>query len=155
MRRGIWILPLVLLLFFAAGRVAEKGDLVREHRVDQNIRYLPSPEVLRIGDQATFDAPASALVDARQPVLTQQDLEVHDYGPPVPWDELLEDVSVRSKALHGQFLHMGKLAVPDLIVRVSDHDRNLRLSLGKEAREAGAGDSAHIEAHSQAMRSCT
>jgi L-ascorbate metabolism protein UlaG (beta-lactamase superfamily) len=135
-----------------------------EDSVDQNVSMLEFDDleslardderyvVLRIGDQATFDAPASALVNARQPVLTQQELEVHDYGPPVPWDELLEDVSVRSKALHGQFLHMGKLAVPDLIVRVSDHDRNLRLSIGKAAREAGAGENAHIEAHSQAMR---
>jgi L-ascorbate metabolism protein UlaG (beta-lactamase superfamily) len=113
-----------------------------------NERYV----VLRIGDQATFEAPTSARVDARQPALTQQDLAVHDYGPPVPWDELLEDVSVRSKALHGQFLRVGMLAVPDLIVRVSDHERNLRLSLGNEARETDAGVSAHIEAHSQAIR---
>jgi len=108
--------------------------------------------ILRIGDQSTFDTPTSVRVDRREPALAQQELEVHDYGPAVPWDELLEEVSVRSKALRGQFLHMGKLAVPDLVVRVSDHGRNLRLSIGKEAREADAGDSAHIEAHSQAMR---
>ena len=108
--------------------------------------------ILHIGDQATFDSPTSVRVDRREPALTQRELEVHDYGPAVPWDELLQEVTVRSKALRGQFLHMGKLAVPDLIVRVSDHSRNLRLSIGEDAREADPGDSAHIEAHSQAMR---
>ncbi|MDB4278397.1 MBL fold metallo-hydrolase [Deltaproteobacteria bacterium] len=119
-----------------------------ENLAGSDERYV----ILRIGDQATFDAPTSVRVSAREPALVPQKLEVHDYGPAVPWDELLEEVSVRSKALRGQFLHMGKLAVPDLVVRVSDHGRNLRLSIGKEAREADPGDSAHIEAHSQAMR---
>lgn len=108
--------------------------------------------VLRIGDDAVFDSPTDARVHARQPALTQQELEVHDYGPSVPWDELLDEVSVRSKALQSQFLHLGKLAVPDLVVRVSDHGRNLRLSIGKEAHEADEADTPHIAAHSQAMR---
>jgi len=108
--------------------------------------------VLRIGDDAVFDSPTDVLVHARQPALTQQELEVHDYGPAVLWDELLDEVSVRSKALQSQFLHLGKLAVPDLVVRVSDHGRNLRLSLGREASEADEADVPHIEAHSQAMR---
>jgi L-ascorbate metabolism protein UlaG (beta-lactamase superfamily) len=108
--------------------------------------------ILRVGDQATFDASTSVRVDARQPALAQQELEVHDYGPSVLWDELLEEASLRCEALQGHFLRMSKLAAPDLIVRVSDHGRSLRLSIGKDAREADAGDAPHIEAHSQAMR---
>ncbi len=108
--------------------------------------------VLRIGDEATFESPARAVVHPRQPPLLQREFEIHDYGPSVPWDALLDEVSVRSQALQGQFLHLGKLAVPDLIVRVSDHGRNLRLAIGKDAREADASDTPHIQAHSQAMR---
>ena len=69
----------------------------------------------------------------------------------MPWDELIEEVSTRTKALQDQFLRLGRLAVPDLVVRLSDHDRSLRLSLGERAREAGPSDTPHIEAHSQAM----
>jgi hypothetical protein len=70
----------------------------------------------------------------------------------VPWDELLSEISARTKALQTQFLQLGRLAVPDLVVRLSDHGRNLRLSLGRPAHEAGPSDVPHIEAHSQAMR---
>jgi hypothetical protein len=70
----------------------------------------------------------------------------------VPWDELLADVSVRARALQSQFLHLGRLAVPDLIVRVSDHDRCLRLAMGADATEADASAEPQIEAHSQALR---
>ena len=48
-RSALWILPLVGLLFFAAGKTARKADMVRRHRVESHIRYLPAPEVLRIG----------------------------------------------------------------------------------------------------------
>jgi L-ascorbate metabolism protein UlaG (beta-lactamase superfamily) len=111
-------------------------------------RYM----VLRIGDEATFESPTHAVLKPRRPPLPQQELQTHDYGPSVPWDELLDEVSVRSKALQGQFLHLGKLGVPDLVVRVSDYGCNLRLAIGREAREADASDTPHIEAHSQAMR---
>ena len=111
-------------------------------------RYM----VLRVGDEAIFESPTHAVLDPRRPPLSQQELETHDYGPSVPWDELLDEVSIRSKALQGQFLHLGKLGVPDLVVRVSDYGRNLRLAIGKEACEADVSDEPHIEAHSQAMR---
>ena len=61
-------------------------DLENLARSDE--RYI----VLRIGDQATFDTPTSVRVSAREPALVPQRLEVHDYGPAVPWDELLEEV---------------------------------------------------------------
>lgn len=108
--------------------------------------------VPRIGDQVVFEAPTRATVDARNPPLVHRALEVHDYGPPVPWDELVDEISTRTEALHTQFLQLGRLAVPDLVVRLSDHERNLRLSLGEPAEEASPTDTPHIEAHSQAMR---
>lgn len=47
--KALWMLPLVAVLFAIAGQTAEKADMVRRHRVENHIRYLPSPEVLRIG----------------------------------------------------------------------------------------------------------
>lgn len=108
--------------------------------------------VPRIGDEVVFDGPARATVHARRPALAEQALETHDYGTPVPWEELIEEVTARTEALRGQFLQLGRLAVPDLVVRLSDHDRHLRLSLGKPAQEADAWEQPHIEAHSQAIR---
>jgi L-ascorbate metabolism protein UlaG (beta-lactamase superfamily) len=108
--------------------------------------------VPRIGDEVVFETPATATVNPRQPPLAPQPLEIHDYGPPVPWNELLDEVSARTVALQKQFLRLGRLAAPDLVVRVSDHERCLRLTLGKPAREAEASDTPHVEAHSQAMR---
>ncbi|KPK51399.1 MAG: hypothetical protein AMJ63_12580, partial [Myxococcales bacterium SG8_38_1] len=89
---------------------------------------------------------------ARTPALSHQTIETHDYGPAVPWDELVEELSARTKSLQSQFLQLGRLAVPDLVVRLSDHQRKLRLSLGQPAREADPSEAPHIEAHSQAMR---
>ncbi len=121
-------------------------DLDDLARLDE--RYV----VPRIGDQVVFETPTQATVHARSPAIPHQPLETHDYGPEVPWDELVAEVSARTKILHAQFLQMGRLAVPDLVVRVSDHARNLRLSLGQPACEADPSDAPHIEAHSQAMR---
>jgi L-ascorbate metabolism protein UlaG (beta-lactamase superfamily) len=111
-------------------------------------RYI----VPRIGDEVVFETPTRATVHARKPPLAQQPPEVHDYGSPVPWDVLIDEVSARTKSLRGQFLRLGRLAVPDLVVRLSDHRRNLRLRFGQTAREARPSDVPHIEAHSQAMR---
>lgn len=49
MRSGVWLLPLVGVLLFSADQAAHRADMVRDHRVEQHIRYLPDPEVLRIG----------------------------------------------------------------------------------------------------------
>jgi L-ascorbate metabolism protein UlaG (beta-lactamase superfamily) len=108
--------------------------------------------VPRIGDQVTFDERAHATLIARTPSLREVAYETHDYGESVPWEELIDEVSVRCEALQDQFLRLGRLAVPDLIVRVSDHGRNLRLRLGEPARQAAPCEHPHIEAHSQAMR---
>jgi hypothetical protein len=108
--------------------------------------------VPRIGDEVVFETPSNATVIPLEPPLIEVERETHDYGEPVPWSELVREVSTRCEALQNQFLKLGRFAVPDLIVRVRDHDRNLRLSLGKPAREAGSTQKPHIEAHSQAMR---
>jgi L-ascorbate metabolism protein UlaG (beta-lactamase superfamily) len=108
--------------------------------------------VPRIGDEAVFESPTKVFVRAKQPPVPHQALETHDYGEPVPWDELVQEVSSRCEALEGQFLRLGRLAVPDLIVRLSDHGRDLRLAIGKPAAEAPAENAPHIEAHSQAIR---
>jgi L-ascorbate metabolism protein UlaG (beta-lactamase superfamily) len=115
---------------------------------ERDPRYV----VPRIGDEVVFEAPTRATVHARQPPLEQQPPEVHDYGPTVPWEVLVDEVSTRTKALQAQFLRLGRLAVPDLVVRLSDHERNLRLRFGRSAREADPSDVPQIEAHSQAMR---
>lgn len=115
---------------------------------DRDERYV----VPRIGDEIVFETPTHVTVNPRQPPLAPQPFEIHDYGPSVPWKELLDQVSARTVALETQFLRLGRLAVPDLVVRLSDHGRCLRLCLGKPAREADASERAHIEAHSQAMR---
>ncbi len=108
--------------------------------------------VLRIGDEATLPSPAEATVRHRQPPLQEREREKHDYGPSVPWEDLLAEASGRCLALHSQFLRVSRIAVPELVVRVTDHQRNLRLRIGKEAVEADASQSPHIEAHSQALR---
>lgn len=108
--------------------------------------------VMRIGDSATFASPGEATIHRREPPLREQERETHDYGTSVPWDALLEETSTRCIALHGQFLRLSRPVVPDLVVRVRDHGRNLRLSIGKGAQEAEPGLHPHIEAHSQALR---
>jgi hypothetical protein len=108
--------------------------------------------VPRIGDTAVFDNPMRARVEPREPPVALAPLELHDYGASVAWDELVEEVSARCEALQSQFLRLGRLAVPDLVVRLSDHRKNLRLSLGNRACEAGSAGQPHIEAHSQAVR---
>ena len=111
-------------------------------------RYI----VPRIGDQVVFESPTRGSVIPREPPLAPNALEVHDYGESVPWNELLDEVSARTESLATQFLRLGRLAVPDLVVRLADHDRKLRLSFGHRAREAGSDDAPHIETHSQAIR---
>jgi hypothetical protein len=108
--------------------------------------------VPRIGDEVVFESPERATVHPRRPPLRHRVLETHDYGDSVPWDQLIEEASVRTEALGSQFLRLGRIGIPDLIVRVSDHDRDLQLSFGQPAREAGKGARPHIEAHSQAVR---
>lgn len=108
--------------------------------------------VLRIGDVATFDSRTSVTVHPRLPPLPESALETHGYGQSVPWNELVRVTSARCIALHGQFLRLSRLAVPDLIVRVIDHGRNLRLSIGRASREAASTEQPHIEAHSEALR---
>lgn len=107
--------------------------------------------VPRIGDVVVFESPTEATVESRVPALQPSTLQTHDYGSPVPWDDLLAEVSTRCEALETQFLRLGRLAVPDLVVRLSDQGRNLRLSLGRPAEEAES-ETPHIEAHSQAIR---
>jgi L-ascorbate metabolism protein UlaG (beta-lactamase superfamily) len=107
--------------------------------------------VLRIGDDAILSAPTLATVHRRDPPLPPRALETHDYGPSVPWEDLLAQASARCLALHGQFLRMSRLMVPDLIVRVTDHGRNLRLAVGRAAEETHPSEAPHIEAHSQAL----
>jgi len=108
--------------------------------------------VPRIGDEVIFDAQSPTRIVPLEPSLDEASRVTHDYGEPVPWDELIDEVSARSQALESQFLKLGRLAVPDLIVRLSDHERNLRLRLGAPAREADDSEAPHIEAHSQAIR---
>ena len=121
-------------------------DLDEVARADA--RYV----VPRIGDVVDFESPANPTIDARRPPLTPSELETHDYGDSISWEQLVDEVSSRCEALQGQFLNLGRLAVPHLVVRLTDHDRNLRLGLGERAREADPGEAPHIEAHSQAMR---
>lgn len=111
-------------------------------------RYL----VLRIGDEAELRSQNTTLVRRREPPIAPRELETLRYSSSVPWDQLLAEVSVRANALQSQFLHMARLAVPDLIVRVSDHGRSLRLAMGANATEAEASAEPQIEAHSQALR---
>lgn len=130
---------------------------------DQNTSMLGYPDldaiaarderfvVPRIGDVVAFEAPTECTVEARTPALEPSALETHDYGPSVPWSDLLAGVSIRCKALRTQFLRLGWLAVPDLVVRLSDHDRNLRLAIGRSPEEVPSSVEAHIEAHSQAI----
>ena len=108
--------------------------------------------VPRIGDELVFESPTDARVRSKQPPVPHQPLETHDYGEPVPWNSLIEEVSSRCEALEGQFLKLGRLAVPELVVRLSDHGRDLKLAIGKAAEEAAPGSAPHIEAHSQAIR---
>jgi hypothetical protein len=108
--------------------------------------------VPRIGDLVELDSPSRATVHSRRPPLPPSAHETHDYGASVPWDQLVEEVSARCQALQTQFLKLGRLAVPNLVVRLIDHERNLRLGLGERAREADDLEAPHIEAHSQAMR---
>jgi L-ascorbate metabolism protein UlaG (beta-lactamase superfamily) len=119
-----------------------------EELATNDARYV----VLRIGDDAVFDSPTRVTIHSLRPALSQRDFQTHDYGPSIAWDTLLAEVSARTQALQGQFLHLGRLGVPDLVVRVSDHGRNLRLSIDRDAREAEPLDTPHIAAHSQAMR---
>jgi L-ascorbate metabolism protein UlaG (beta-lactamase superfamily) len=128
------------------GSMLSFGELEDLARRDE--RFL----VLRIGDDATMISPTQVTVHRRQPPLPERELETHDYGPSVPWEELLADASARCRALHGQFLRLSRLAVPDLIVRVTDHRRNLRLAIGRTTQEVESSQSPHIEAHSQAVR---
>jgi L-ascorbate metabolism protein UlaG (beta-lactamase superfamily) len=108
--------------------------------------------VLRIGDAATFRSPAESTVHRRQPPIPERPREVHDYGRSVPWEDLLADASARCLALHPQFFRLGRIAVPELIVRVSDHQRNMRLAVGEAATETDPSRTPQIEAHSQALR---
>jgi L-ascorbate metabolism protein UlaG (beta-lactamase superfamily) len=135
-----------------------------EESVDQNSSMLDFSEleaiattdvrysVLRVGDAAEFDAESAPQLHRRDPPLAPRKMDTLHHSSSVPWDELLADVSVRARALQSQFLHLGRLAVPDLIVRVSDHDRCLRLAMGADATEADASAEPQIEAHSQALR---
>ncbi|KPK16626.1 MAG: hypothetical protein AMJ62_04560 [Myxococcales bacterium SG8_38] len=118
-----------------------------EALAEQDERFV----VLRVGDDATFESPTQATVHRRKPPLPERALETHDYGPSLPWEDLLGEISARCVALESQFLHLGRLAVPDLVVRLRDYGRNLRLSVGRPAREADPSETPHIEAHSRAM----
>jgi hypothetical protein len=108
--------------------------------------------VLRIGDEAELRSEGAPLLGRREPPLAPREIDTLHYSSSVPWDELLAEVSVRANALQSQFLHVARLVVPDLIVRVSDHGRCLRLVMGADATEAETSAEPHIEAHSQALR---
>lgn len=137
-------------------RTAESADqnssMLGFDDLDQLARGDARYVVPRIGDVVDFESPVRATVEARRPSLTPRELETHDYGDSVPWEQLVDEVSSRCEALQAQFLNLGRLAVPDLIVRLTDHGRNLRLGLGERAGEADAEEAPQIEAHSQAMR---
>ncbi len=106
----------------------------------------------RIGDQVVFESSNRVSVVPRDPPLEPSSFETHDYGESVAWDELIEEVSVRTESLATQFLGLGRLAIPNLVVRLIDHDRNLLLSFGHRAREADPTEAPHIETHSEAIR---
>ena len=137
-------------------RTAESADQNRSMLGFEDLDALARLDerfvVPRVGDEVVFETPTRAIMHPREPALSHRPFETHDYGAAVPWGELVEEVSARTEALRAQFLRLGRLAVPDLIVRLSDHDRSLRLSLGEAAREASPPDVPHIEAHSQAIR---
>lgn len=149
----MWVVPFASNHYY---RTAESADQNRSMLGFDELDAIASLDeryvVPRIGDEVVVDTPTHATVRSRTPAVSHQAFETHDYGPSVPWDELVEEVSARIEALQTQFLRLGRLAVPDLVVRLTDHDRSLRLSLGQPAREAEPSDVPHIEAHSQAMR---
>jgi L-ascorbate metabolism protein UlaG (beta-lactamase superfamily) len=108
--------------------------------------------VLRIGDEVEFHSERAPLLRRHEPPLAPREIDALHYSSSVHWDELLAEVSVRANALQSQFLQMARIVVPDLIVRVSDHGRCLRLVMGADATEAETSAEPHIEAHSQALR---
>lgn len=58
---GRWTLGIAIALIFLSGWVARQGSRVRERSVENTIRYLPEPEVMKIASFGYDDMVADAL----------------------------------------------------------------------------------------------
>jgi L-ascorbate metabolism protein UlaG (beta-lactamase superfamily) len=108
----------------------------------------PRYAVLRIGD-ALDVAEGQARIE-RAPAARRAPLDVLDEGASVPFDQLASHVGARSRDLAARFPLLARW-MPPLVVRVDDHDRCLRLELGRAPRELPGSAPADIRAHSRAI----
>lgn len=110
-------------------------------------RYL----VMAVGDSAQFDgAERPPVLQPRTPALTQNEFLVHDYGDPVPWDEVIGAAAERCRQIATGFGPLSRL-LPQLRIAVQDHGRTLTLAAGG-AFEMPT-EAPHIETHSAALMS--
>lgn len=151
--RPTWAVPFASGHYYRAEESFEQNSSMLDFsELEEIAEGDPRYVVMRVGDEAEFHARGVPLLRPLVPPLAPRALETLQHSSSVPWDELLAEASVRVHALQRQFLRLGRLVVPDLIVRLSDHERSVRLSIGADVTEADASEKPHIEAHSQALR---
>jgi L-ascorbate metabolism protein UlaG (beta-lactamase superfamily) len=108
----------------------------------------PRYAVLRVGDALEVSGGGTRIEHG--PAAQRAALDVLDEGPSVPFDQLVEHIGARSRDLAARFPLLGRW-MPPLVVRVEDHDRCLRLELGRAPRELPGAAPADIRAHSRAL----
>jgi L-ascorbate metabolism protein UlaG (beta-lactamase superfamily) len=127
---------------------AQNASLLDFTELEQRTKHDPRFVVLRVGDAATL-TDHEVLWERRVPAIEAAPRVTHSYGESIPWDLLLAAASQRSRLLARKFPGFSPL-VPALVVRVSDHEKLMRLRLGKDA-ETVTGLTPHIRAHSRAL----
>jgi L-ascorbate metabolism protein UlaG (beta-lactamase superfamily) len=128
----------------------QNASLLDFEDLQERAAWDPRFLILRVGDRAQL--PAAHLpprLTPREPRLPKQPEIEHDYGPSVPWEELVRTANARCDELSEGFPLLNRFVKP-LVIEVSDQGRRMQLDLRSGARELGRAP-AHIAAHSRAL----
>jgi L-ascorbate metabolism protein UlaG (beta-lactamase superfamily) len=127
---------------------AQNASLLDFGELERRTKHDPRFVILRVGDAVTLSE-REVKLDRRQPSLAPAPRVTHAYGESIPLDALCSAATQRCHALGRKFPYISAL-VPPLIIRVSDHDKLLKLSLAAPAQTV-EGVTPHIRAHSRAL----
>lgn len=147
-----WVLPFASGHYYRAPYSTDQNASLLDTaelrmRTTGDPRYLP----LGVGEALQWsEATRPPVTEAAASTPPDNIFEVHDYGPPVPWDELLAAARDRCGQISSGFGPLARL-LPPLRIALGDHGRTLTLTRGGPTD--GDGQPPHIETHSVALMS--
>lgn len=142
-----WAIPFASAHYYRTPHTLWQNSslLQSEDLAEFDLRILP----LRIGSEASFDEHLQPTLSAPSANITPNPKDIKSETESTPFDEVLQAAQDFGKRLKRSLLGL-TFWIPELRIRVEDHDRVIRFGVNSQIVGEDDGD-AHIQAHSSSL----